>query len=301
MDKTGRYLQQIHAFYPNLEVKTVRLNEQGQFNDGLILNDRYIFRFPKVPEALKSLHLEYEILCNIQEYLTLPIPNPIWSNFSTGTLGEAFIGYHLIPGQPFWRETYLAIKYEAIIHYIAVQIATFLQQLHSIPITAVLSNTLPLQDTRSDWAKLYLQFREQLFPYLKNEDRDRVTNTFAAFVENADNFNYQPVLRHGDFGTVNLLFDEETQIITGVIDFGQAALGDPALDFAAIMAPFGYSESFVRRFEPIYPIDESTLTRARFYVSTFALKEALYGILSETARAFESGMARYRLEADIGL
>ena len=173
MDKTGRYLQQIHALYPNLEVKTARLNEQGQYNDGLILNDEFIFRFPKVPVALGALHLEYEILCNIQEYLTLPIPNPIWSNIATDKLGEAFIGYHLIPGQPFWRETYLAIKYEAIIHYIAVQIATFLQQLHSIPIKSMLGNNIPVQDTRSEWAKLYLKFRDQLFPYLKQEDRDR--------------------------------------------------------------------------------------------------------------------------------
>ena len=60
-----------------------RLNELGQFNDGLIVNEEYIFRFPKLEEALARIHLEHDILCGIQKFITLPVPNPIYSNLST--------------------------------------------------------------------------------------------------------------------------------------------------------------------------------------------------------------------------
>jgi hypothetical protein len=37
------------------------------------------------------------------------------------------------------------------------------------------------------------------------------------------NFEYEPVLKHGDFGPSNILFYKEKQIVTGVID--EAVLG----------------------------------------------------------------------------
>jgi len=38
------------------------------------------------------------------------------------------------------------------------------------------------------------------------------------------------VLRYGDFGTGNILYDPQTLTISGIIDFGFAGLGDGALD-----------------------------------------------------------------------
>ena len=110
---------------------------------------------------------------------------------------------------------------------------------------------------------------------------------------NLDQVDYTPVLRHGDFGTVNLLFDAAAQSISGVIDFGNAGLGDPALDFAAIIAPFGYGEAIIERFARVYPLDEAMLDRARFYVSVYALQEALYGAEHGSPRIFESGLSGY--------
>ena len=108
-----------------------------------------------------------------------------------------------------------------------------------------------------------------------------------------DNFAYQPVLRHGDFGTVNLLYDPQAKALSGVIDFGNAGLGDPALDIAYLIAPFGYGDKIIDRLALDYPLDDDLLARARFYVSTFALQEALYGIEHDNTRAFNLGLAGY--------
>lgn len=293
MGRISRYLSHIQVLFPDLPIEQASLNEDGQFNDGLIVNEEVIFRFPKNAQALAMMHIEYEILRGIQGCTDLPIPNPIISHMGTEILGEAFLGYRLIPGKPFWRETFLALRDEALMGQIISQIAIFLKQLHGIPVFERIPAPLPQRESREEWTDLFIRFRTKLFPHLSDADRVHVTNNFASFLANTDNFAYQPVLRHGDFGTVNLLYDPQAKTLSGVIDFGNAGLGDPALDIAYLIAPFGYGEKIIDRLALDYPLDDDLLARARFYVSTFALQEALYGIEHDNTRAFNLGLAGY--------
>jgi aminoglycoside 2''-phosphotransferase len=293
MDKKTQYLDHILSLYPDLTIREAWLNEDGQYNDGLIVNNDFIFRFPKVPIALAMIYTEYTILRDIQGHTTLPVPNPISSHLTTDVLGKAFIGYRLIPGEPLLRETFEEITDPAIQDRIIDQIGRFLKELHNIPVKEAISIPLPRRDTREVWTDIFLRFRDKLFPHLDPEYRDRVTNNFAMYLANLDQVDFKPVLRHGDFGTVNLLFDAAEQRISGVIDFGNAGLGDPALDFAALIAPFGYGEAIIERFARVYPLDEAMMDRARFYVSTYALQEALYGAERGSPKIFQSGLSGY--------
>jgi aminoglycoside 2''-phosphotransferase len=78
--------------------------------------------------------------------------------------------------------------------------------------------------------------------------------------------------------------------MTGVIDFGSATLGDPANDVAALLT---YGEPFVRQGLASYPAMEAMLPRARFYLRTFPLQDALYGVEHNDADAFADGIARF--------
>jgi aminoglycoside 2''-phosphotransferase len=99
------------------------------------------------------------------------------------------------------------------------------------------------------------------------------------------------VLRHGDFGTGNILYDPQTLHITGIIDFGFAGLGDRAVDIAGLAASYG--EAFVMRCAAIYPEIAQMLPRARLYRGTFALQQALYALRDGNPADFEDGMAGY--------
>ena len=55
MDRTSNYIQQIKKQAPDLQIETVSLNQQGQYNDILIVNSELIFRFAKVPAAIETL------------------------------------------------------------------------------------------------------------------------------------------------------------------------------------------------------------------------------------------------------
>lgn len=113
-------------------------------------------------------------------------------------------------------------------------------------------------------------------------------------MEKDENFQYEPVLTHGDFGTSNIIYDAKAGKVSGVIDFGQVALDDPVIDIASLICPMGYDEDFAKHLVQAYPQMEALLFRARFYMSTFALQEALFGVETGDREAFEAGIAPYR-------
>lgn len=253
-----------------------------------------IFRFPKFEEGIKQLAIETAILEGIQDQVSLKIPKPIYHHMKTSVVGEAFVGYEMIKGEPLWRETVSSITEEAVLQKLATQIAMFLKELHSISVEDSIAVSLPLLDTREEWLDLYKRIQAKLYEFMRPEAKIAVTEHFEHYLDTPKIFAFEPTLRHGDFGTVNLLYDEDTQSIAGVIDFGSAGLGDPAVDFAGIISPVGYGESFLKRFEGVYPNIDNTVQRTKFYVGTFALQEALYGVEHNDREAFEAGIENYR-------
>ncbi len=285
-------VQRIRDVYPELVIETVRFNGDGQFNDILVINEELIFRFPRYAHGVERLAVETAILSAIQDYVSLPIPDPVYRSRGAQVVGEVFVGYRMIPGEPLWRDTLLAINDDATLQRLATQLARFLHELHTVPAEA-LALDLPISDSPDNWMDMYTRFYEKLFPYMRPDARDWVVHHFETFLADTRSFNYKPVLRHGDFGPGNILFDPTTRVITGIIDFGSAGLGDPAVDLAGILCPAGYGEAFLSRFYRVYPEIELMLARARFYAGTFALQEALYGIEHGDQEAFERGIAQY--------
>ncbi len=70
---------------------------------------------------------------------------------------------------------------------------------------------------------------------------------------------------HGDFGPPNIIVDPSTGRLAGVIDWGNAALGDRARDFHQLVLELGWD--FTHRVLDAYrhPVDEGFLSRLRQY------------------------------------
>jgi aminoglycoside 2''-phosphotransferase len=279
----------IHAAYPELRIERLRLNDEGQSNDVLIVNDDLIFRFPRDDEGIANLATEAALLGLLRPFATLPIPEPTYTSFTPRAVGQVFVGYRMLPGEPLWRETVAAITDPATVQRLATQLAAFLRALHRIPADAV-TDVLPPADWRQLWRDLREQIRAVLFPHVSNAIQERITATFAAFFDDSHDFAFTPAVIHGDFGTGNLLWDARTGEMTAVIDFGSACIGDPALDVAALLT---YGEPFVRQGLAAYPAMEAMLPRARFYLRTFPLQDALFGVEHNDADALADGIARF--------
>ncbi|MEZ4593676.1 MAG: phosphotransferase [Chloroflexota bacterium] len=286
MDDVRPFVQAIHAVYPELVVETAVFNTEGQYNTVLLVNDDLIFRFPRFEAGLEQLALETKILTAVQPHLPLPVPNPIYQQFAA-PLGQAFMGYRLIPGEPLYPPAFRNIADKAAL---AAQIGHFLQALHAVPIGDLVDEPLPVSDTEEEWWDVYGRIQTSLFPYMRLDACKEVANHFESVLDDPTQYNFEPVLRHGDFGTGNLLHNPQTGQMSGIIDFGFTVLGDPAFDVAGLLT---YGEPFVNEVARHYPAIQQLWPRIWFYKGIFALFEALYGVENGDEEAFQRGMEQY--------
>lgn len=287
-DKQRNYVEIIHTICPGIDIHSARLhNHDGEFNDILLVNEDLVFRFPRYQENIIGFLREIQLLAKLQGCLPLPVPTPIYMSGDTAELGKVFMGYRLIPGQPLYLDIVKNIADETIIHELAKQLADFLSMLHHLA-PSRLGLDLPLQDM-PDWVRtFYIEVREHLFPGMRPDARQVLTEHFDDYFNTPALQLYQPTIIHGDFGGSNILF--ENNQISGILDFSSVCFSDPALDIASLST---YGEAFFSHFCHFYTLNESILNRAKFYRGIFALEEAFYGWKNDDKKAFERGMEQY--------
>jgi len=297
MGRVQDYTQCIRRTYPELDIESAYLNEDGQYNDVLIANEglagqeAMVFRFAKYTASLHTLRRETTILKSIRPHITLAIPNPIYHNLDTHMIGEAFVGYPMIPGKPLWQRLFQTMDDAIVLDRIACQLATFLRELHAISVADAVPIDLPLEDDPNTYADMYQRIRDKLFVYMRPDARAQVADHFESYLDDPELYTFKPVLRHGDFGTGNLIYDPGAQRIAGVIDFGFAGLGDGASDMAGLLSGFG--QAFLDRCARHYPEIDVASRRIQFYYGTFALQEALFGIENGDKEAFHAGIESF--------
>src|SRR3954471_19159939 len=117
--RRSNYLAAIHAACPDLRLEQTRLNDDGQNNDVLIVNEELIFRFPRDDEGIERLEREAALLDRIRPAVPLPLPEPGYCSFAARAAGRVFAGYRLLPGEPLWHETVAAIRDPATVRRLA--------------------------------------------------------------------------------------------------------------------------------------------------------------------------------------
>ncbi|SDY29212.1 phosphotransferase family protein [Salimicrobium album] len=284
-----KYIENIKLVYPDLSIEEWHANDIGQNNNVFIVNNSLVFRFPKYEQGITQLKKEKEILEYIQNVVTIPVPYPIYEYFDTLKPREVFTGYNLIAGVPLWRESLENINKDEPIKRLASQLVTFLIELHSTSKDAL---KLEDSDPREEMSELFDKIRNKLFPYIRKEAQDEITQSFSTFLNRKAFLNVKTTLIHGDFGASNILWNPKSTRVSGIIDFGEAGLGDPAYDFAGILSSYG--EDFFNVCIDLYPDGDEISERVKFYKSTFALQEALHGIENDDPQAFENGIKDYR-------
>lgn len=284
-------LDRVKAVYPELIIEKAEINKNGQNNNVIIINDLYVFRFPKYNDGIKNMKLEVTLLKTLVNKVSIPIPNPEFGIFEETDIGKVFIGYRMLDGQPLWAEKLAGID-RTERNKLAKQLTAFLVNIHSIPVSlldpSIVQRSLdPIMEIES----LYTKLINNLFHYMREDARNSVSSSFETFIKNQKRKQLIPTLIHGDFGASNILWDEEKMELTGIIDFGGAGLGDPAYDFAGLLSCYG--EDFFNLCLGHYPDRAGIAERVNFYRSTFALQEALHGIENNDEQAFKNGIAKY--------
>jgi aminoglycoside 2''-phosphotransferase len=271
MTKLETYEKRIREIAPDIAISSSTLNGDGLLNDVVIVNRELVFRFPKHEYGFNHLKDEANVLRLLKNHITLEIPAPLYES-------DDCLAYRLIPGETLRRDMLLRLP-EADQQAVADQLAQFFKELHSIPVDAVSEFEIPMADAlmkHEGWLRVYERIKEKVFPLLMPHVREWTTEHFESHLADKSNFEYELKIVDTDIPPYHIMFDRHGKRINGIIDFGCAGLGDPAIDFGVLV--YNYGESFVKRLLQGYPEAEMYLKRARFYAGAQEVRWLLTGI-----------------------
>jgi aminoglycoside 2''-phosphotransferase len=265
--------QRVLRVIPDLRITTVRAGDDGLVNDVLIVNEELVFRFARDDTGRRALEREARLLAFVPPRVSLPAPEIIEQH------GDCIV-YRFIPGVPLDRQRLLAQDAHTRIALLE-QLGTFLHELHDLPADAGEAVAGPV-DTASgmkeEYEKLYQALEREVLPSMMAWARDWARELFRPALDGSLDLTYTPAMIQGDLAPYHLCFDPATRRLSGVIDFGNAGPGDPALDLGSVVIAFG--EGSLRQMESVYPALLRRLDRARFYAATLELRWALAAVRS---------------------
>jgi aminoglycoside phosphotransferase (APT) family kinase protein len=237
---------------------TIRSIDVGYDFEVAVVDEEWIFRFPRRREVEAALEREIALLPTLLR--VLPVEVPRFEHVSEQPL---FVGYRLIHGAPLVDEDGDGVR-------------AFLDGLHAVDVSK-----LPLEP--HDWREAYreqcAEFERLVLPLV---DEQLSARAHELFDEVDALVGFEPTLLHADLGPDHLLVREGG--LVGVIDWGDARIGDPALDYAWLLnGPF-----------PHWDVDDDLRRRARFYHRLGPWYEAHYGLFTDQPAHTERGLAGIR-------
>jgi aminoglycoside phosphotransferase (APT) family kinase protein len=211
--------------------------------------------------AMAKLELHKRLLPELAPTLPAPVPLPEFV-CEDGPAGMPFEGYRKVAGVPV-RDLQRPLAPD-----FGAALGRFLKALHTFPAERAAALGVRVFDgsrAREDRSRLYESVIRRVFPLLGCETRGYTEQRFEAYLNDAANFEFEPKLLHHDIDRQNVLVDPETGELAGVIDFGDAVVGNPAIDLwmALIDFPALGIEGQLSAFLAAYGIADADLARAR--------------------------------------
>jgi aminoglycoside 2''-phosphotransferase len=274
------YTALIERCFPQLTVHAALPITSGWDSFVLEINGELIFRFPMREDVVQRLKQERRLLPILEGVLSTPIPHFDYIGRGDTEYPYMFVGYCKIIGTPLSAESITPAQLSDLVP----ALATFLTGLHSFPHEQALrvgfaehSPEQWRQRWRQDYQDRYTDLQLRVFPLLDEEMRTKTRYLWEDFLNDGDLFAFRPVLAHCDLGCEHIFCDPERSILTGVIDWGDANIGDPAIDFVGLHLTHGreFTKQILARYQG--EVDASFWKRIDFYLRYPPYSELLYG------------------------
>lgn len=230
--------------FPDLDAGDVRLVGSGWDNDVYLVGGEWAFRFPRRAESIPWLEREVEIMPAVEAALPGLVPRFRYFGQPTGPFPHPFVGYRWLPGVGAHRVEDPAA--------LAKDLGAALGRIHQIDTTAVPPTPAGWEDEpwETDAANLVAVahlLEPLLCPALLEAARPYLRGDVPA-PPNAGPRRFV----HNDVNAGHLLVDPGTGRLSGIIDFADAMVGDPLLDFVGLVTVG--DRRFVARVAAHYPL-----------------------------------------------
>ncbi len=265
-------LNRIVTEFPEIYWKKSIYINHGWDHEVIILDDKYVFRFPNSSKYLEIFKDEPNLLKLIASKCEVEVP--IYHFIARD---KSFGGCTFIKGKELRAKILYKLskkQQESIVK----QLANFLTALHSIPTSELKPYRLEVENLLDDIVQLKHRVKKFLQEVLSDKDYNTALNILQD-TEDIYSNNTPFVLVHDDLYGSNIHWNEEKDLI-GIIDFSDRILGDPAHDFARF---FEYGEDFVDRIYEIYsgPKDNNLLKRAKLYYKKLGVELVIDSFLTD--------------------
>jgi len=204
---------------------------------------------------------EERLLPALQESVPFAVPHPRWvGEFE----GRRYMGYERVPGHAY------------VSGDDAPSIGAAIRALHAFP-AGTAAHLLDADPTIAGWLDSYKELRATsdacVAPLLDSDVADALDVAFDRFF--ADDWDaVTPVLVHRDLGAEHLLMDRTTRALIGMIDFGDATVGDAAIDFVGVDLTGGSAATRAAINAYLDPVSQA---RVRFYEQLGPVHAVVYG------------------------
>ncbi len=229
-----KLLSKIHKEFPKIKWEKAEHNAEGWDHYVIILDDKYVFRFPRTKKYLDVLKNEILLLSYLKDKVNITIPEYIYI-----AKDKSFAGYILIPGIQLKKKVFEPLP-DKTKNIIAKQIADFLSSLHKVSHNAVKKYKTKTVDAKKKYKDLILNTYKYIFPRISKKDQLLIDDYLKEF----KNYLKVPkkVLTHNDLYSKHILLGGNKKSISGIIDFSDRRIDDPARDFSEL---WDYGEKFV--------------------------------------------------------
>lgn len=214
----------IREVFPRLEFSTAELIGTGDDNLVVVLDGERIARFPRKAEYHGRFAAELNLLSRLAP--VSPLRVPLYESVSP----DRSVGiYQRIEGRQMTRDVFWTMT-PADHKGVLSALASFLSVLHALPAETIAQPDGSVARTWSgaQFAALYRDVRR---PVIARVVSKRTLERFDAFHLAFESVELGPArLAHNDLSDDHILVDGTK--VAGIIDFSDAAYGDPAIDFA---------------------------------------------------------------------
>jgi aminoglycoside phosphotransferase (APT) family kinase protein len=275
-----RYRRLLQRHLPDFRIDSFERIGQGWDSAAFEVNGDWIFRFPPRPETEAALRKEAALLPELAPALPVPVPEPeiVVQN------GAFFVGHRKLDGRPL----------HAGRTAVAQRLGAFLSALHAFPVARAAQLSVPVLDPIEHERQFAQRCEQLVFPLLDRAERESARAMFEEFFALASNLAFETVLIHADLGPEHILCRDDD--VSGVIDWSDARVADPALDLAWLLHGLGepFAETVLEHYAGSRAGDDRLRDRALFYHRLGPWHEVLYGLERGGDAYVESGLAGVR-------
>jgi aminoglycoside phosphotransferase (APT) family kinase protein len=249
------------------------VTDPDDFDDGwdtqaTLVEGRWVDRTPRRAEVEPQVRREVALMPWLAPLLPLPVPVPRIVSEEPLTVRHALIVGEACPGTS-------AAQGRAV--------GAFLHALHAVdPEQAVRSGARDAATSYAEAQAVRDRMAADVLPLLPAAERA----AGAALLERMSVPPPHPRLVHGDLGPLHIRVVGDA--VTGVIDWGDCGVGDPALDLA--WTRYGAGPVFAAGLEETYSPDLDVLARGLDWHLLGPWHEVLYGLDTDQPDFVESGL-----------